>query len=150
MHEQNGLRVVCGEEEIQVEGSCSGARVTLRTAEQSREARVLRSKDGRHKVFWPTRSFEFCEVRAEFASNAAAAGDTDFAAPMHGTVVAHLVEPGSAVQAGDGVIVIEAMKMEQTLRAPADGVVLNFQASPGDLVDRGTRLVNFEAETAGA
>ena len=66
---------------------------------------------------------------------------------MHGTVVALLVEPGTIVAAGDAVIVIEAMKMEQTLRAPAAGRVKGFRCEPGDLVDRGASLVDFEPET---
>ena len=64
---------------------------------------------------------------------------------MHGTVVALLVEPGEDVAAGDAVIVIEAMKMEQTLRAPTAGTVKAYHYGPGDLVDRGAALVDFSA-----
>lgn len=98
-----------------------------------------------HTLFWDDGAFVFHETQHRLIGNTAAAGDSSFAAPMHGTVVALLVEPGSAVAAGDPVIVIEAMKMEQTLRAPTAGRVEGFNAAPGDLVDRGTSLVNFQA-----
>ncbi|MEM6543406.1 MAG: acetyl-CoA carboxylase biotin carboxylase subunit [Pseudomonadota bacterium] len=117
--------------------------------DQMRAGTLLLGRDVPHKVYWQGRSFEFREVLAEISASASAAGDEEFAAPMHGTVVALLVNAGDEVNAGDGVIVIEAMKMEQTLRAPAAGRVLEYLARPGDLVDRGTRLVAFEASTDG-
>jgi len=45
------------------------------------------------------------------------------------------------------VVVIEAMKMEQTLRAPAPGTVRGYHFAAGDLVDRGATLVDFMADT---
>ncbi len=65
-------------------------------------------------------------------------------APMNGTMVALLVEPGAEVQKGDALLVMEAMKMEHTIRAPADGKVLEFYYQAGHLVDGGTELVDFE------
>jgi 3-methylcrotonyl-CoA carboxylase alpha subunit len=59
-----------------------------------------------------------------------------------------VVEVGSRVEAGDPVVVIEAMKMEQTLRAPVAGTVDAFLSAPGDIVDRGASLVAFTAEEA--
>jgi 3-methylcrotonyl-CoA carboxylase alpha subunit len=98
-----------------------------------------------HTLFWDDGAFVFHEKQHLQTGATAAAGDSSFAAPMHGTVVALLVEPGNTVAAGDAVIVIEAMKMEQTLRAPTAGRVEGFNAAPGDLVDRGTSLVVFQA-----
>ena len=50
-------------------------------------------------------------------------------APMPGTVVAVPVEEGAAVRAGDPVVVLEAMKMQHTIKAPADGVVTDLAAA---------------------
>ena len=50
---------------------------------------------------------------------------------MPGKVVRVLVTPGQNVQAGEGIIVIEAMKMENELRAPRAGVVRQVAARPG-------------------
>ena len=55
-------------------------------------------------------------------------------APMNGTMVTLLVDPGSEVKADDALLVMEAMKMEHTIRAPKDGKVVAFYYQPGDLV----------------
>ena len=62
-------------------------------------------------------------------------------APMPGRVVSVLVEPGQPVRAGQTLLVLEAMKMEHTLVAPADGTVEEVRFAPGDLVDEATELV---------
>jgi 3-methylcrotonyl-CoA carboxylase alpha subunit len=62
---------------------------------------------------------------------------------MNGTVVNLLVKAGNDVQKDDGLLVIEAMKMEHTIRAPQDGKIIEFYYQPGDLVDGGAELVNF-------
>jgi acetyl-CoA/propionyl-CoA carboxylase biotin carboxyl carrier protein len=60
---------------------------------------------------------------------------------MQATVVKVLVEPGSAVVAGDLICVLEAMKMEQPIMAPNDGTVESVGVSPGDSVSGGHVLV---------
>jgi acetyl-CoA/propionyl-CoA carboxylase biotin carboxyl carrier protein len=64
---------------------------------------------------------------------------------MGGTVVKWLVEPGTEVQAGDGVVVLEAMKMETTVQAHRDGTVGEQAASAGDAVAPGTVLTTISA-----
>ncbi|MFP5384259.1 MAG: acetyl/propionyl/methylcrotonyl-CoA carboxylase subunit alpha [Gammaproteobacteria bacterium] len=71
-------------------------------------------------------------------------------APMHGRVVALLVEPGTAVKRGQPLAVMEAMKMEHQITAPADGTVGDFHCAAGDLVDEGTTLLDFEPATTEA
>src|SRR5690606_13009749 len=61
-------------------------------------------------------------------------------APMPGMVVRILVEPGQTVAAGQGVIVVEAMKMENELRSPAAGVVAHIAVSAGQTVEKGALL----------
>jgi biotin carboxyl carrier protein len=65
-------------------------------------------------------------------------------APMPGKVVKHLVTVGDRVEAGQGVVVIEAMKMENELRAPAPGVVKALPAAEGTAVEAGAPLVVLE------
>lgn len=67
-------------------------------------------------------------------------------APMPGRIVATLVEAGTAVKRGTPLVVLEAMKMEHTLQAPADGTVKGYRAKAGDQVGDGAVLVDFEAE----
>jgi 3-methylcrotonyl-CoA carboxylase alpha subunit len=66
-------------------------------------------------------------------------------APMPGKVIALLVKPGEAVKRGQPLAVMEAMKMEHTLAAPADGVVKELRYSVGDQVAEGDALLDFEA-----
>ena len=63
------------------------------------------------------------------------------AAPMPGRVTQLMVEPGMNVRRGQPLIVIEAMKMEHTVTAPADGVIEAVRFAPGDLVEEGAELI---------
>ena len=84
--------------------------------------------------------------RRRRAAAAQAGGDHAVAAPMPGRVVRVLVEPGDRVAAGQGLAVVEAMKMENEVAAPAAGVVSDVRAAPGDSVEAGGVLVTLTAE----
>ncbi len=66
-------------------------------------------------------------------------------APMPGLVLRVLAEVGTVVTAGQPLLVLEAMKMEQTVTAPADGVVAELRAKAGDQVSTGQVLAVLEA-----
>ncbi|MCE9648980.1 MAG: acetyl/propionyl/methylcrotonyl-CoA carboxylase subunit alpha [Parvibaculum sp.] len=70
-------------------------------------------------------------------------------APMPGKVVQVLAEAGGRVSKGTALIVMEAMKMEQTLAAAADGVIASVNVAAGDQVEAGAALVVFEEKAAG-
>jgi pyruvate carboxylase subunit B len=83
------------------------------------------------------------------------AGGTDRApvspvlkAPMPGLVLRVHVAPGQQVVAGAGLVVLEAMKMENELKSAASGVVRTVRVKPGEAVDKGQILVEFEAAGA--
>lgn len=65
-------------------------------------------------------------------------------APMPGTVLRVLAAAGDAIAAGDAVVVLEAMKMEHTVRAPADGLINEVRVSAGQAVDVGFVLAVME------
>ncbi len=65
-------------------------------------------------------------------------------APMNGSIVRVLVEAGQKVEAGTALVVLEAMKMEHSIRAPHDGVVKALYCTEGELVNEGTALVELE------
>ncbi len=65
-------------------------------------------------------------------------------APMPGRVVLVQAKPGDAVNAGDVVLVIEAMKMELALKAPRDGVLADVRATPGEFVEADAVLATLE------
>jgi 3-methylcrotonyl-CoA carboxylase alpha subunit len=67
-------------------------------------------------------------------------------APMNGTIVDIVATLGATVKKGDTLLIMEAMKMEHTIRAPRDGQVVEFYYQIGDLVNGGAEMLNFEAE----
>jgi biotin carboxyl carrier protein len=68
-------------------------------------------------------------------------GPAHITAPMPGKIVRLLVAPGDAVEPGQGVVVVEAMKMENELRAPRAGRVLQVSVREGTSVEAGTTLL---------
>ncbi len=68
------------------------------------------------------------------APAAAVEGGTPLTAPMPGMIIKYLVEVGATVKAGDPVVVLEAMKMENNLAAPCDGTVKALTCGAGDSV----------------
>ncbi|WP_163574421.1 acetyl/propionyl/methylcrotonyl-CoA carboxylase subunit alpha [Halomonas faecis] len=72
--------------------------------------------------------------------------ESTLTAPMHGTVVALLVEAGQKVEKGMPLMVMEAMKMEHTMTAPADGHVASFHFQAGETVGQGDVLLEFAPE----
>jgi biotin carboxyl carrier protein len=83
-------------------------------------------------------------IRALSGAAAAAAGPAPLVAPMPGLIVRVNVGPGDAVQAGQGLVVMEAMKMENELRATVDGVVKAVLVAAGMAVEKGTVLLELE------
>lgn len=72
---------------------------------------------------------------------AAPAGATTVAAPMPGKILNIKVSEGQAVKFGEVVVIMEAMKMETEIVAPADGTVSKILVKAGDSVDTGAALV---------
>ena len=68
-------------------------------------------------------------------------------APMPGLVVRVNVREGDEVRSGQGLVVMEAMKMENELRATAAGVVRRVVVAAGSAVEKGALLVEMEAAT---
>jgi len=86
-------------------------------------------------------------LRAEFATEAE---ENSLTAPMPGLIRAVHVEVGDRVEAGAALVVLEAMKMEYTIRAAADGVVAELHVAVGDQVSEGSELLSMgDGEDAG-
>ena len=81
---------------------------------------------------------------ARKSGGGAAAGGDSLTAPMQGTVVKVAVEDGATVEAGDTIVVIEAMKMEQPITAHKAGVVSGLAATVGETVTAGTVLAQIK------
>ncbi len=76
----------------------------------------------------------------------AAASSEDLVAPMQGTVVKYAVEEGAEVAAGELVVVLEAMKMENNINAHRAGTVTNIGFAAGDVVESGAVLARIEGD----
>ena len=83
-------------------------------------------------------------IRDLSAASAAPVGPAPILAPMPGMIVRVSVKAGDRVEAGQGVVVMEAMKMENELRATATGVVKSVEVSAGMAVEKGALLVALE------
>ena len=77
------------------------------------------------------------------AAAAVSSGPAPLLAPMPGLVVRIAVAVGDVVSAGQGLVMIEAMKMENELRTPAAAVVTAIRVSTGQAVDKGAVLVEL-------
>ena len=83
-------------------------------------------------------------LRRAQQSSIAQQGTATITAPMPGKIVAVLVEEGQQVAANTGLVVVEAMKMENELRAPKAGIVRQISAQVGAAVESGAMLCVIE------
>ena len=86
-------------------------------------------------------------IRTLTGANDRPRGPAALKAPMPGLVVRIQVQAGQAVAAGAGVVVLEAMKMENELRAPTAGTVRAVRVAQGEAVEKGQVLVEFDASS---
>ena len=84
------------------------------------------------------------KLRMAEATGRVGATSPELKTPMAGRVIAVLVEPGQSVERGQGVVIVEAMKMENELKAHRDGVIGAIEVAAGDTVDVGALLTTIE------
>lgn len=85
-------------------------------------------------------------IRAMTAARSVQHGPRPVRAPMPGMIVRVEVEAGERVSAGQGVVVMEAMKMENELKADGDGIVSRIAVHAGTAVEKGMVLIEFEQD----
>jgi len=83
-------------------------------------------------------------IRELSASTAAPKGPAPLVAPMPGMIVRINVAEGDVIHAGQGLVVMEAMKMENELRATSGGAVRRVLVTPGTAVEKGALLLEME------
>ena len=84
------------------------------------------------------------DLSAGAAARASKGGRTAVRSVMPGRVLRVLVKPGERVEAKQGLVVVEAMKMENEVTAPRDGVVRELKVAPGRTVETGEILAVIE------
>jgi 3-methylcrotonyl-CoA carboxylase alpha subunit len=115
-----------------------------RIGERRVHAAVIVAGERRH-VFFEGRAYPV--VRVDASRGGGGQGDELhglLTAPMPGKVIALIAEPGRMVEKGAALLVLEAMKMEHTIKAPRAGLVKAYRFEPGDQVSEGVELVEFE------
>jgi 3-methylcrotonyl-CoA carboxylase alpha subunit len=120
-----------------------GTRLGIRFGGGTRVADVVRSGDELH-VFTGGRHRMLSRVDIIAQSSDGDAATGRLTAPMPGRVIAIAATAGARVERGAPLLVMEAMKMEHTIVAPADGVVADVLFGVGDQVEEGVELVRFE------
>ena len=147
-----------GAAEIELHLSCQGENRKVRASSQARlyDGELLVDIDGTRQRLRAIRQGEtlylhghgelyaitrFDPIAAAEASHAQHGG---LSAPMNGSIVRVLVEPGQAVEAGTALVVLEAMKMEHSIRAPEAGTVKALYCREGEMVSEGAVLVELE------
>ncbi len=128
-------------------GEGAGVAIDLQFAGRRTRATVHALEEALH-VFTPEGA-----TRIDIVDPLAHAGDTQaeggrLTAPMPGKVVSFAVQAGDSVARGQPLAVMEAMKMEHTIAAPADGVVQELLYAPGDQVTEGAELLRLAVAAA--
>jgi 3-methylcrotonyl-CoA carboxylase alpha subunit len=118
--------------------------ITVRRGDKT--SRYLYARDGRHiHIAVNGRSVEFIPAEEEAETAATGPGFTpEILAPMPGKVLDVLVAAGDRVDAGTPLVLLEAMKMEQTVRSPADARVVQVKVKTDQMVGPGQILVVLE------
>lgn len=141
----DGWRVQCDDAApVQVTGTADARGMTVQLEGRRWSLQALREGDQLY-LFGADGQHRFTLHDPVGESHHAAADAGSLLAPMPGRIVATLVAAGTQVKRGTPLVVLEAMKMEHTLQAPADGTVKGYRAKAGDQVGDGAVLVDFEA-----
>ena len=135
-----------GEQRALVRERSAGG-VTLELDGRRRAFALVRADDRWH-VQSPDGDVQLTEL-PRFPDRSLEAPAGGLVAPMPGKVVDVLVQPGAKVQAGDLLLLLEAMKMEHRITAPASGVITDVRVQPGEQVANGALLVVLEESQAG-
>ncbi len=148
------LHLSVGEGESQVAGALAfqsqdGQRIDLQFAGQRQGVSVYAQGETEY-IFAAHGATEIIEIDLLAHSGEAQAEGGRLTAPMPGKVVSFAVKAGDVVTKGQALAVMEAMKMEHTIAAPADGVVAELLYAPGDQVSEGAELLTLTLATAAA
>ncbi|WP_440109559.1 acetyl/propionyl/methylcrotonyl-CoA carboxylase subunit alpha [Acidovorax sp. BL-A-41-H1] len=148
-YERGGsLHLAVGEGAAQVAGplvfSAVAQGIALQFAGQRTRAAVYAQGEVDH-IFTPLGATQITAIDLLAHAGEAAAEGGRLTAPMPGKVVSFAVKAGDKVAKGQPLAVMEAMKMEHTIAAPADGVVAELLYAPGDQVTEGAELLKLVA-----
>ncbi len=144
-HDGQGFVLTIGDDTFHASASLHGSRLAANLGGKQLQATLVRH--GLQRVLFADGERIAVDYLDPYAyEEAGVHGETHLKAPMPGRVVALLAENGQTVAKGEPLLILEAMKMEHTIAAPADGKVLAFYFAAGEQVNDGDELVDFEAD----
>jgi len=130
---------------VALEPTGSGGLHRIRVDGRNTDLHIARAGRGLSVTVGP-QSYEVAVRRGGGESRAAfAEGELAVTAPMSGVVAEVLVSEGTRVARGESLMVVVAMKMNNEIRSPLDGMVRSVHAEAGESVDQGALLVVLEA-----
>ncbi|MDP3618775.1 MAG: biotin/lipoyl-containing protein, partial [Ramlibacter sp.] len=136
------LMLQCGDVSGALSFASHGEELDVQFAGQRTRACVYASGEMNH-VFTPSAATQILAIELLAHAGVAHADTGRLTAPMPGKVVSFSVRAGDKVSKGQALAVMEAMKMEHTIAAPADGTVAELLYSPGDQVSEGAELLRI-------
>ena len=142
----SSYRLTIGDQQFLVTGKLEKKQLAG-TINQSDFSATVKDQDDSISIYTEQKAFEFTLYQKSFSDIDDDHHDNHLLAPMNGTIVSLAIAEGSKVEAGEALLMMEAMKMEHTIRAPVNGVVNNFYFQAGDLVDGGAELIDFTPDT---
>lgn len=142
LNESNSYRLIVGDQQYSVAGKLENKKL-FGTINQSVFSASIKDQDDSISIYTEQKAFEFTRYQKSFSDTNDDHHENHLLAPMNGTIVSLAVAEGSKVEAGEALLMMEAMKMEHTLRAPVSGIVNSFYFQAGDLVDGGAELIDF-------
>ena len=108
-----------------------------------RRHRLIRNADGLY-LHWQGECHKISRFDPITAVDSGHGHQGGLSAPMNGSIVRVLVTVGQSVEAGSQLVVLEAMKMEHSIRAPQAGVIKALYCQEGEMVSEGSALVELE------
>ena len=134
----DGQRLLIGARDYRIEGDG----LLIRLDGRSLKARAVR--DGSQWHVFCNGGYRRFALREELQAPEDVVAGGSLAAPMPGKVIQVMVEAGARVKKGQPLLILEAMKMEHTITAPADGVVKEINFAAGEQVLEGVELITLE------
>jgi 3-methylcrotonyl-CoA carboxylase alpha subunit len=138
------FRMRLGDQTFAVSGELGSDGEVIATINGLRTHSTVVEADGTYHVFSDGGVFLFKWVDPLAFEKDEALGESSLLAPMPCLVTTLLAKPGEPVEQGTPLMVVEAMKMEYTIKAPGNGSVQAFHFAVGDQVSEGTQLLSFE------
>jgi len=129
---------------VDCQGEIEGETITV-TLDGHRSQSIVAHSDNSISLYQERGVFKFSQIHPDHGQSHDDDNHGGLTAPMNGTVVSVLVTSGEQVKKDQPLVIMEAMKMEHTIKAPNDGVVNEVFFGTGDMVDGGAELLSFSA-----